>query len=219
MAPKQRDNVQELLAASGEPLDAAEIAQRLGIHVTTARFHLSRLVDDDLAEPIRLAADGVGRPRTGYRAVATPPVQPLLGHLLGRLGSTPQAREQAAVEAGRLWADEQGGLRTPGRDATEVPDPVTVVSEALQHLGFRVRNVVSAFGVHEVGVCSCPLAELATGHPEIARGVARGVIEQALAVSSPVLAAQYTVTVLPDPRDGQCEISLRLAPLRVASTN
>ena len=50
--------------------------------------------------------------------------------------------------------------------------------------------------------------------PEVARGVARGVIEQALATSSPALSSQYGVVVSPDPAGGDCEIVLRLAPLR-----
>ncbi|UPW09958.1 helix-turn-helix domain-containing protein [Gordonia terrae] len=210
MTTKQRDKVSTLLAESTAPLTAGEIASRLGLHVTTARFHLTNLVDDGLAETTSLPSAGVGRPRVGFRAVREAPIGSLLAHLLGRLGSTAATRELAAAEAGRLWADEQVVTET----ANDLPDPVTVASDSLEQLGFRVSGVMSAFGTHELRLCSCPLKDIARTHPEVARGVARGVIEQVLAASSPVLASQYAVAVSPDPAGGDCEIMLRLTPLR-----
>ena len=85
--------------------------------------------------------------------------------------------------------------------------------ETLTALGFRVSNVMSAFGTHELRICSCPLKDIGRHHPEVARGVARGVIEQTLASSSAALASQYLVDVVPDPA-GDCEITLRLSRVR-----
>ena len=214
MTTKQRDKVRALLAESTAPLTAGEISARLGLHVTTARFHLTNLVDDGLAETTPLPSEGVGRPRVGYLAIRPAPTAALLTHLLGQLGSTAAAREHAGAEAGRLWADEHAPTDPRG----DLPDPVAVASGTLEQLGFRVSGVMSAFGTHELRLCSCPLKDIAATHPEVARGVARGVIEQALAASSPALSSQYAVVVAPDPAGGDCEIVLRLAPLRREST-
>ncbi|MFW0783237.1 helix-turn-helix domain-containing protein [Gordonia sp. CPCC 206044] len=210
MASDQRDRIRELLVAAPEPLSADEIARQVGVHVTTARFHLTKMVDEGTVRTVTLRSEGVGRPRVGYLPVATAPVGELLGYLLEQLGSTTQAREHAAAEAGRLWADRHAHVPV----AADLPDPVTVASETLSELGFRVSGVMSALGTHELRICSCPLRDLAATHTEVARGVARGVIEQALAAGSPALASQYTVNVLPDPSGGDCEITLRLSPLR-----
>ena len=41
-----------------EPVTAAQVAQQLGVHVTTARFHLRNLVDDGKAASV--VVQGVG---------------------------------------------------------------------------------------------------------------------------------------------------------------
>lgn len=210
MATRQRDKIIALLGESDEPMVAADISTRLHLHVTTARFHLAKLVEAGRVETTTVPTPGVGRPRVGYRLVRRPPTDALLGHLLSRLGSTQAAREHAGAEAGRLWAEQHA--RPVSADC--LPDPVTVAAETLSELGFQVSNIVSAFGSHELRLCACPLQDIARSHPEVARGVARGVIEQALATSSPALISQYGVAVSPDPAGGDCEIVLRLAPLR-----
>ncbi len=214
MTTKQRDKVTDLLAESGTPLTAGEVASTLGLPATTARFHPPTHAHVGWADTPSRPSSGVGRPRVGYQAIPQAPTGSLLTHLLGRLGSTTAAREHAGAEAGRLWADEHA----PTEPRTDLPDPVTVASDTLEQLGFRVSGVMSAFGTHELRLCSCPLKDIAASHPEVARGVARGVIEQALASSSPALSSQYAVVVSPDPTGGDCEIMLRLAPLHRGPT-
>ncbi|MEO9326590.1 helix-turn-helix transcriptional regulator [Gordonia aurantiaca] len=211
MATRQRDRIIALLGESDEPMTAGDVSARLHLHVTTARFHLAKLVEAGRVETMTVPTPGVGRPRVGYRLVHRPPTDALLGHLLGQLGSTRATREHAGAEAGRLWAEQHARpVTAPG-----VPDPVTVATETLRDLGFQVSNIVSAFGTHELRLCSCPLQDVARTHPEVARGIARGVIEQALAASSPALGSQYAVVVDPDPSGGDCEIVLRLTPSRL----
>ncbi|MCH5644009.1 transcriptional regulator [Gordonia sp. ABSL49_1] len=211
----QRDKVLAILADRGAPVDAREVADALDIHVTTARFHLNKLVSDDAASTVELRSTTAGRPRIGYRAVSAPPVDDLIGHLLAQLGSTSAAREHAAADAGRVWADVNAlsRLNPPSHADVALPDPITVAVETLTALGFRVSIVMSAFGTHELRICSCPLKDIGRHHPEVARGVARGVIEQTLASSSAALASQYLVDVVPDPA-GDCEITLRLSRVR-----
>src|SRR5690606_21973924 len=83
--PRQRDKVLALVRDSLEPLDAPVIARTLGIHITTARFHLNALIDAGLVEGTWLPSETVGRPRKGYLAVGADPAAPVLAALLAQL--------------------------------------------------------------------------------------------------------------------------------------
>ncbi|MBF6351066.1 transcriptional regulator [Nocardia flavorosea] len=211
---KQRDRVLALVRDSLEPLDAPVIARTLGIHITTARFHLNALIDEGVVEGTWLPSVTVGRPRKGYIAVGADPMATVLDALLAQLGDTPELRRAAGVAAGRAWADGLTGIAAP-QDG--VPDPVTVVATTLNRLGFRIASTVSSFGVHEIRMCNCPLRRIARGAPEIVIGIQQGLIERVLERHSAALAAQYDVATTPDAA-GDCGITLRLSS-RVPSAN
>ncbi len=206
-----RERVLELVRARGA-LTAAEVAHALDVHVTTARFHLGNLVEAGLLETAPDKRRTVGRPRVTYAARPQAPTGELLTLLLDRLGPTPEAREQAAADAGRVWA----AAHAVASPADSLPDPATVAAHILGALGFEISSTTSAFGAHALQLCSCPLQSLAADSPEIARGVVRGAIEQALSIASPALASQYAVRVTPDPH-GDCAIGVRLAPVAAHS--
>src|SRR5690606_21151214 len=69
-SPARRQVLAVLQEASG-PLDAAAVAARLGLHVTTARFHLDQLVAAGLAVREVAAERRRGRPRILF-AIAGP---------------------------------------------------------------------------------------------------------------------------------------------------
>ena len=215
MTPRQRDRVRSLVAEAAEPIDAHTIAEHLGVHVTTARFHLNNLVDEGAAVAVPLPPDGVGRPRIGYRVVVPPPIGDLVVMLIARTGETAEAREELAAEVGRAWAAKH----LPSGDLDEAaaaPDPVVLAETILTRLGFRITGVVSAFGEHEVTLCGCPLQDLADDLPEVACGVVRGILEAALDTGATDLNAHYGVRVRPD-SDGACELRLSLAELSSAA--
>ena len=62
----RRAQVLDVLRHAGEPLGAAEIAERTGIHVNTARFHLDALVSDGTVSQELEQSAGPGRPRAVY---------------------------------------------------------------------------------------------------------------------------------------------------------
>ena len=98
----------------GEAIDAVELASRIGLHVTTVRFHLDALCDEGAIERTRIYRDGVGRPRTGYRAVEERLDYRILAEILAmELGETVQTRARRAQRAGQQWAgriaDSHGG--------------------------------------------------------------------------------------------------------------
>lgn len=206
-APRQRDRVRSLVTEAQEPIDAQTVAAALDVHVTTARFHLNNLVEQGAVVAVTLPPDGVGRPRVGYKMVIAPPIDDLLVMLIARLGETPEARERLAAEVGRAWAAKH--LPTPHEDVES--DPLVMAETILSRLGFRIIGVVSAFGDHEIFLCGCPLQELEAEVPEVARGVVRGILTEALAAGSESVAASYTVSVALDGGDGACELRLNLA--------
>ncbi|ALG86541.1 hypothetical protein [Gordonia phthalatica] len=209
MPVRSRDRARALLADAPEGLDAHQVAEALDVHVTTARFHLNNLVDEGSAVSETLSPEGVGRPRVLYRPMPAPPADELLHLLLRQLGGTEAERERLASLAGRAWAQAHTPRVTSSAPAA-VPDPVTVVADALAELGFRITDAVSAFGEHRVRICSCPLQSIAVRNPEIAHGVVRGAVAYALESASPVLDGAYAVDVSPDP-DGDCELVLNLS--------
>ena len=70
---RSRADVLDMLRAADGPLGVREVAQRMGLHPNTARFHLEALADAGLAVRETQDRDTPGRPRIGYRAVADGP--------------------------------------------------------------------------------------------------------------------------------------------------
>src|SRR5215472_1235527 len=70
---RSRASVLDMLQAADRPVDVREVAERMGLHANTARFHLEALVEAGLA--VREAEDREtpGRPRIGYRATSAGP--------------------------------------------------------------------------------------------------------------------------------------------------
>ncbi len=99
-----------MLRAAPAPLGVAAVAERMGVHPNTVRFHLDALVAEGLVESGTEAPSGPGRPRTAYRA--RPGMDrggargyPLLARmLLSRWASADPAEARAeAEETGRAW--------------------------------------------------------------------------------------------------------------------
>lgn len=206
---RQRDHVLATVDAADEPVDVAYVAQALDLHISTARFHLNKLIDAGLVEPVALPSTTVGRPRSGYAAAAAKPEARLIGLLVATLGEDEQSRRTAAVEIGRRWAAPVA----PHTASPGVADPVDVVETALSRLGFEVRSAASVFGEHELSICSCPLRDITRADSAVAQGIVEGALRQALD-ADPALADQYEVAVAPDPAGTDCSIVLRLTPIR-----
>ena len=131
LAEPSRARILETLAAAGEPLDAAELAERVGLHPNTVRWHLGVLADagfvtsspraSDAARPAarRLhARRGAGRGARGLPPAGRHPRRLALGHggrrcrgRAGRRGLGPLPRRAAAA----VHPADGRRCRRPGR--------------------------------------------------------------------------------------------------------
>lgn len=186
--------------SSGElpGLTAAELAARLGLHVTTIRFHLDRLVSADLLES-EFRAGQVGRPRKIYRfrprAVSTGSSQDAyraLAELLAEAwGEGDGGLRLSPEEAGKRWAhrhvdiargDEQPA-RTPGAWIGKVGRTV----DMLDRWGYTPELRTTDDGLRaELTLLNCPFLPLAETNTDVVCGVHRGLLKGAMdAVGEP----------------------------------
>ena len=104
---RQRQRILELVREHDGAVDATELAERLGLHVTTVRFHLDALCNQGAIERTRMTRVGVGRPRTGYFAVRERLDYRNLAEISGawNWATLPIKRRRRAEAAGRRWAE------------------------------------------------------------------------------------------------------------------
>src|SRR4051794_13347828 len=65
---ERRQQVLDAIQRAAEPVGVSEIADLIGVHPNTVRFHLEALGGDGIVERVPDAPSGPGRPRAGYRA-------------------------------------------------------------------------------------------------------------------------------------------------------
>lgn len=160
----------DLVRGSSIGLTAADVADKLGLRLSTARSRLDRLVDAGLLVKARASAGLPRRPPWRYRAMEPEPPAGTYRHLLaGLLEREGDDREEVA-EAGAGWGRALAAAH-PGP-----PDPVPTVVAVLDALGFAPRVVGD--GVH---LTACPYLELVRRNPDVMcgvhAGIARGVLD------------------------------------------
>ena len=183
---QQRERVLRLVREGEGAVDAVEIAGRMGLHITTVRFHLDALCEDGAVARTRIKRDGVGRPRTGYVAVRDRLDYRSLAEILAmELGDTAAERRQRAERAGRRWAGRI--LADTSADSPEADSPDDVdecadkVAEVFERMGFGpelTRTATLSDGRRECAIRlhACPVRDLARTHPEVSCGMHLGLL-------------------------------------------
>ena len=185
-----------------DAVDAVELASRMELHVTTVRFHLDALCDEGAIERTRMYRDGVGRPRTGYRAVEERLDYRILAEVLAmELGETTEARARRAQRAGQQWAGRIAGSQDEAVEAQDFTDTAegghpldrgaVLATEVFDRMGFDPELVagsepmasLTADSKQIVGrervirLRACPVRDLARAHPEVGCGVHLGLLQ------------------------------------------
>lgn len=195
---QQRERVLRLVRSHDGPIDAAELASRMGLHVTTARFHLDALCDDGAIARTRIKRTGVGRPRTGYVPVRDRLDYRSLAEVLAlELGENAAERRRRAERAGQRWASRI--IATESAEADDVPDGAdqaesehaiddrtAVITQVFDRMGFDAELMPAdeaAGGRTEriIRLHGCPVRDLAETHPEVScamhLGLLRGLLD------------------------------------------
>ena len=200
---RSRADVLDMLRAADGPLGVREVAQRMGLHPNTARFHLEALAEAGLAVRETEDRESPGRPRIGYRAVADGPAgrrrYRLLAEMLTSLIAATMAEPgRAAEEAGREW----------GAYLTEQPPPyqkltageaVGKLTAIMEELGFSPQaEAGDDDGQHRLGLRHCPFREVAQHHQDVICALHLGLMRGALArMRAPVTASRLDPFVEP----------------------
>jgi predicted ArsR family transcriptional regulator len=166
---RQREAIVDALRDAHDGLDTKAIAEFVGLHANTVRWHLGRLGDDGLvrASPerrrsrgrpsivYRLTPEGVAAGRDEYRLLAT--------MLTAALASAPDGARQAYV-TGREW----------GRHLSAA-EPGAGVATLLDREGFAAEQ-----SGDRIEMRRCPFYALAEADPQIVCTLHHGIIDGAL---------------------------------------
>ena len=175
----RRAEVLGLLRGSTVPLDAPAVADRLGVHTNSARFHLEALVRLGLAQREAQERSTPGRPAVVYAASAAAPLgaeasyrelAATLADAVAQRGRTPQVR---ARRAGKVK-----GMAMAAADSAGQP-PVDTVIRTLGRLGFDSRPAARG---RRIDITPCPFLDLVEQHGDVVcavhHGLMDGVLEQ-----------------------------------------
>ncbi len=173
-------------AGPGPGLTAAQLAERVGLHVTTVRFHLDRLEAAGIVRGEFTTAFGVGRPRKVYalaaRVPSEPPAPEVLAKLTGLLAEsfgghlTP---EQAGAEWARhhLRLEDTGPATTAGEWLTRVGQLVDVLTQ----WGYTPELTTSEGGrACRIDLAHCPFHDLARANTDVVCGIHQGLLAGAM---------------------------------------
>ncbi len=195
LADPSRARILAELADEG-PLDARQLAARVGLHVNTVRVHLNALVEAGLADSAAAPASGRGRPRLVYRATAAAGEEggrryrllaEILAALVARFGSEATAQLEEIGEAwGHYLADSP-----PPFAALSDEEAVARLLDLLDDTGFQPELEEGRRG-RRILMRPCPFLELARQHQEVVCPIHLGLMRGALAE----LGAKTTATRL-----------------------
>lgn len=208
LADPSRARILAELADDG-PLDARELAGRVGLHVNTVRVHLNALAEAGLVDSEPAPSPGRGRPRLLYRPTGAAAEEggrryrllaEILTALVVRFGS--EATEELE-ETGEAW----------GHYLVDSPPPYAELADAeaverlvglLAETGFQPRLEKGKRG-RRILMRPCPFLELARRHQDVVCPIHLGLIRGALAE----LGATTTATKLePFVRPDLCVVRL-----------
>jgi predicted ArsR family transcriptional regulator len=198
--------VLEVVQQSVEPPGVAEIAAQVGIHLNTARFHLTTLENDGIIERALGRASGPGRPPVVYRPRRGQALgevrryRALAEVLLSHLAATGDGR--AAESAGQAWGAHLVTRPVPNQ-AVDRDEALSRLTALLVDLDFAPEYLTDwpATGMtpapdparpvesraNGIRLRHCPFLELAEPHRNLVCAMHLGLMRGALAeLNAPV---------------------------------
>lgn len=182
---QRRREVLRFLREAHRPMSVPEIAEQLGVHANTVRFHLETLIDNGQVEHLTAGRGTPGRPARLYRPVrGMDPRGPrhyrvLAETLAASLAAAPDPRSRA-VEAGRSWGRGQAAATAETAGPGTAPaGSVALLMRMLDELDFAPERPPGTDQRH-IGLRHCPFLELALDRPEVVCPVHLGLMQGAM---------------------------------------
>lgn len=200
--PGRRDVILQLLRVSDEPRSVSSVADELGVHPNTVRFHIDGLLRAGRVEQVLGDSAGPGRPPVLFRASrrmdpAGPTNYQLLASILtGYIADDPNAASIAA-QLGRSTS-EALVTSLPRRRAPSKTRAVKELVEILADLGFEPEPAEGP-RTRDIRLRHCPFQNLAEQHRDVVCSVHLGLMQGALsAMRAPVAVNSLEPFVEPD---------------------
>lgn len=171
-------------------MTAAQLGEALGVHVTTARYHLDRLVGAGLIRSESVRAGRRGRPTLHYSLVDADAARQELIAVLANAVSRGDGPDRVAA-AGAAWADS---IRMERGDA------VDALVHEFARLGFDPQTTEDGVDLHD-----CPFREAARAAPGVVCGVHGGLAQRIVERASD---GEAQATLQPFVTDQLCRISI-----------
>src|SRR5579859_3950578 len=182
---RSRADVLDMLRAADGPLGVREVAQRMGLHPNTARFHLEALTEAGLTVRETEDRETPGRPRIGYRAAADGPAgrrrYRLLAEMLTSLiaGTMPEPGK-AAEAAGREWGAYLAE-QPPPYQRLSVEEAITKLTAIMDEMGFAPQSQAGDHsGQYRLCLRQCPFREVAQHNQNVICSLHLGLMRGAL---------------------------------------
>jgi len=183
-AAGRRAQVLEVLREAGTSLSIGQIAERLGVHVNTVRFHLGTLVGTGQVERMATLGGLPGRPPQLFRAKeGMDPGGPRHYRLLAELlaaglaaGPDPYRR---AIQAGRDWGRGQASSVAGSAGSLEPGAAVEQLTAMLDDMGFAPQPIAAGDGT-SIALRHCPFLELAVDRAEVVCPIHLGLMQGAM---------------------------------------
>ncbi|HJP80742.1 MAG TPA: helix-turn-helix domain-containing protein [Pseudonocardiaceae bacterium] len=183
---ESRGRVLDVLRTSDGPVGVQDVAERVGLHPNTARFHLDGLVDAGFAERRSEDRDQPGRPRTVYVASTTDrstgqrSYRLLAEMLTGLIADTLPEPAKAAETAGAAWGRYLADRPAPSQ-RIDAREGVHRLSTVLADAGFA-PDTVDDQSRPVIALRHCPFREVAQQHRDVVcslhLGLIRGVLDE-----------------------------------------
>ena len=180
------------------------IADMLGVHPNTVRFHLESLVGDGQVERVEPDRKGPGRPPLMFRAVRQMDRggarhYRLLAEILTTAFAAEPDAPAKALAAGRAWGRKMPAELQPlPADATTTEQVIDHLVDVLDDLGFAPERRTTN-GNQQVGLRHCPFLELAENRTSVICPVHLGMMQGAMETwGTPVSVDRLEAFVEPD---------------------
>jgi predicted ArsR family transcriptional regulator len=168
-------------------MSIAEVADPLGVHANTARFHLESMVRNGQVERSTADSGSPGRPPQLFlTAQGMDPIGPrhfrVLAEVLAASLATDPDSNSRILQAGRLWGRDQASSVADATATDEASAPIDSVERLmrlLDELGFA--PVLTAGGDRpQIGLRQCPFLELAVSRSDVVCPVHLGLMQGAM---------------------------------------